>query len=453
MPGSTATPVVPSGSLSRESPLAESAPFLSSMDLAASPSAEAPVADELVLNPNQPIRNFFKRMWWIIRKSRVQLADLGHKSITNAQSVLSDMRDDLKGTWHFEKELYDNPTRLLIAFLGKLGYSALTLVISPLSAAAQVAFGSLCLTLSFDFIPLAIRLFNTAKSIVIEGWEVLKVWLNGAWNGLCKVASKVTAAIVEYGAKFIAACRNKLSSLVSLLNRGLEAAWEGIKFVGRKIGESLSSALESLQVVARHIARAAVNLAIGIGQLLWGVTKAAYSITKGSVIAVAALFIETGADNLVRGPAKAVMILDIAVAAAIGSLLDGLYSFTKAIGLTGRQRFISRSIENENDNQSDILLEDEVQPSMPDTISGGLEPKEDTWYYNKTLKNGADRFNRSLLWLGDRLYKSYADQKVKLLGRDLSGYETARVIRYGADDLLHPSGERVRESSGYTVTV
>ncbi len=365
------------------------------------------------------VRDFFYASWEYLKKSNATFNSLGDSLITSAQKDLLNLKGKLDVLWEIQNDDKDTIALYLAAILGKIGFSFIIVGVSLLSSLVKFGFGSFCLLLAGRWLNLITRIVNTGREIISYILDAIPNAFKNILSNALKLISNLVENIKIYGGKFINAALDVLRATWSYIKPVFKFAIDLIaelpknfiklaKWVGTKILNVWTTLLDFTKAafrlvnkLVRNLGTVLVNCLYGAGHLLKGTVSAGMIIGKGTVLSVAALFIETGIANSLSGVAKSMFILSESTAAGVGAFMDGLYAAGNSF---------SKAFKSIIGYENEVSAHHEQEPGV--TVASDI----DDAYYQQKLSGNMHYINECLESAGNTMLRVYENEKYKVIG-------------------------------------
>lgn len=400
-------------------------------------------------------RSIYARICHYIMSSPERIGDIGEHLITSAQKDLDKLKQELLSLTIKPQE---KETLALYAatVITRMIYTPIILTITLATSSVKLAAGSVCMILGFRWFALCGRLFNTLwetlkqsgevlgsvlKKFCTNALDLLQTFANRFGDICARISASIARSIIWAGPKIKVALDyvwKKISATVPFVLRMLGELAKGIEHLFGNFCTALDYAREQISAAGRFVWRTLGELAKGIQHLFGNFLYAGYhtieagaSVLSGGVNAstilltaiimgLGAIFFETGASNIVSGLAKSLFILTEGVAAAVGSILDGVVEgrdnlFTAVRSLIGHRRAaIAANATQEIALQPQMRAGSEQQSdaNFGSAVNGQDNTLNQT--YSKSLNDSAHQFNSLFVYYGSALQDRYLQNMKEL---------------------------------------
>jgi len=372
------------------------------------------------------IRDFFVTSWSYLKNSNATFNSLGDELIASAQKDLVNLKTTLDNLWVIKDEDKKTTALYLAAVLGKCGFTFIIIGVSVIASLVKLTAGSGCLFLAGRWLTLGSKVFNILRETFTQTLVLLQKGLKKFVTNALELCKTIAQKLRHYAGKFSEAIINALQKIAVYLSNAwktildfVAAATRGFVNVARWIGNKLLNAwritLEFAATVCRELKRLATKIIKNFGNAMihcfkaichlgLGALKAGFIISKGIVLSIAALFIETGIASSLSGVAKTMFILDESLAAGIGAFMDGVYA-------SGNSFIKASKDANSVPAAANMVASDETEAS------------DDSTYFSRKFRSNMHYVNENVASGGNKLLRCYEEQRNRMVGT--SGWSRA----------------------------
>ena len=306
----------------------------------------------------------------------------------------------------------------ITAVFSKIGFTAIVIPITMLFVAGKLLLGSSLMVISLQWTSLIKALSNTLYDFVKGSLEVVYQYVSGfattIKNTVIEAAAKLGSILARTSAAVVRAIKsfgqkinmlfkeiaNVFKNIGNLVYKAINHLWAGLC----KIATAIKN------VMCNNVAPAIYNVGTAVANLIVGVAKAGYILTKGTALAVAALFFETPAAQTVSGIAYSLFVLDETIAGVIGTLMDGVYAAGKSLVAATKSLFgIQENVTQSTDNG--LQEEEEYSQYQSSTSLMREHSEENPNYYHDALQGGLRYINDCVWDTGNGIFNCYSSQK------------------------------------------